>query len=83
MYTPKDINLVKLDKTSCEICMYTFYFPNIKKGVEYKERLISSLSNTKTELTLAIQRLCMCTILVYTNVYIYENVPYMVSVVVN
>lgn len=34
MYTPQDINLVKLDKTSCEICMYTFYFPNIKKGVE-------------------------------------------------
>lgn len=25
----------------------------------------------------------MCTILVYTNVNIYENVPYMVSVVVN
>lgn len=29
--------MVKLDKTSCEICMYTFYFPNIKKGVEWGE----------------------------------------------
>lgn len=56
---------------------------------KYKERsrvrrgLFQVYQIQKTELTLAIQRLCMCTILVYTNVYIYENVPYMVSVVVN